>query len=228
MAETDEERIKGMVAEAKRLQKQGENEEALQLLHKAWDESEIESLPRNIAGLISRCEGRILRIMGRYNAASIALKYTAECMRDNLIDYANAIFELFACMHDGDIQISDEEVQETRAALIAAMFSNEAKIEDDIGNMMQNLAWIEQLMENTEKAIIFYKMALAAREEAGDARGYALTQACLVECYVEAKSDWKIIWKYADSALEYFGKIGDTERIEQIHATLDAWGRVAR
>jgi hypothetical protein len=57
------------------------------------------------------------------------------------------------------------------------------------------------------------------REEAEDARGYALTQARLAECYKELGKDTEAR-KHGTSALEYFEKIGDIERIKQVKFAL--------
>ena len=114
--------------------------------------------------------------------------------------------------------ISGAEVRGTKQALIIAMVDDAASTVD-IGNFMQNLAYVEQVKGEINKAILFYEMTLKARETAEDARGYALTQARLAECYKELGEDAKAK-KYGELALKYFKSTGDKERIEQVIAIM--------
>ena len=221
MAETDEERIKAMVDRANQLSKEGNNYEASMILEEALNKATymlpIDAIDRS-KGLVYHYKGRVEQAMGRYELAVESLNWALSYRQNNPVDYAYTMFQLFICKIYGKLPITDEEVEETKMALTAAMAKNAASIAD-IGNMMQNLAYIEQVKGSVEKAITFYKMTLEAREEAGDERGIALTQARLAECYkingqsYEARDS-------ASFALGYFIKTNDKERIKQVEKVL--------
>ncbi len=168
------EEIREIVDEANGLSKKGENEEALQLLREAWDEANFlsESKTKLLKGLICHYEGRVLQAMGKYKDAVESLQYAAGFRKDDLIQLAYTWFQLFICKEYGNIPISGEEVEETKMALIAAMANDAATIKD-IGNMLQNVAYVEQVKGDIKKAILFYKMTLDARRTAHDERGVA-------------------------------------------------------
>lgn len=136
--ETDEERIKAMVEEADQLSKRGENKESLKQLDCAWEETESLSFSVRkdpLRGLICHYRGRVLQAIGRYELAVEELQEAARCRKDNLIDYAYTMFQLFICKTYGNLPISDEEVEETKMALLKAIADDTATIVD-IGNMM--------------------------------------------------------------------------------------------
>ena len=223
MTETDEERIKAMVEEANRLQKVGKYEEALDILFGVSEEVSSffpeGGVKQSLFGLVYHYTGSTLQRMGQYDRAIVALGGAVEFREQDPVAKAYSMFQLFICKQYGELSISDGEVEDTKAALTAAM-ANKAATIADIGNMMQNVAYVEQVKGDTEKAILFYEMTLKPRETAGDARGYALTQARLAECHLKIGSDKEVIWKYAGSALEYFEKTGDVERVKQINTVL--------
>lgn len=211
------EEIKGIVYEANGLSKRGENEEALQLLQGAW--GEVEYLPEGsrtklLKGLICHYEGRVLQTMGKYEDAVESLQYAAGYREDDPIQLAYTCFQMFICKVYGNIQISDEEIEETKMALLKAM-NDDAATTADVGNMMQNVAYIKQVSGDIEKAISFYHMTEVSRRRANDERGLVLTWARLAECYkINDKNELAI--SYGRKAIDYFEGTGDIERIKQI------------
>jgi tetratricopeptide (TPR) repeat protein len=211
--------IKRIVNEANGLSKKGENEEALQLLREAWNETEY--LPAGptalkARGLIYHYQGRVEQAMGRYGDAVVSLEYALGFRKDVPVDYAYTMFQRFICKVYARLPISDAEVKETKMALSTAFVDKEATIMD-VGNFLQDIAYIEQTKRSAEKAILFYRMTETVREEADDKRGLALTQARLAEIY------WKMMegtgplaMSYGRDALGYFEGEGDKERIKQV------------
>ena len=218
----EEKKIREIVDEANRLSKVGKNKEALAQLNMAFDEinllSEVE-IQQSLLGLTWHYQGSTLQRMGRYDIAVAAIEMAIAFREKDPIARAYSVFQLFICKVYGDIAISDEEVKETKMALLRAMTDDAATIAD-IGNMMQNLAYIEQVRGDTEKAILFYDMTLASREMAHDERGRALTYARLAECHKEVGGEDEFAKMYAQRALEYFENTGDKERIEQVKKVL--------
>ena len=217
---TDEERIKAMVEEANRLQKNGKYEEALEQLNKSFDK--INVLPEGqiqqfLLGLTWHYRGSTLQRMGRYDRAVKAIAMAIAFRENDPIARAYSVFQLFICKQYGKIAILDKEVKETKMALLKAMTDDAASIQD-IGNMMQNVAYIEQKNGSVEKAILFYKMTLEAREEALDKRGRALTEARLAEVYWNMAGRGDLAMSFGRRALTYFEKTGDKERIKQVKA----------
>ena len=220
--EMEEKKIREIVDEANGLSKKGENEEALQLLRGCWDETE--SLPFSVRkdplrGLICHYRGRVLQTMGKYEQAVEELQEAEGYRQDNPVDYAYTAFQLFICKEYGKLPISDEEVEATKFVLLEGIVDKAATIAD-IGNFLQNVAYIEQVKGDTEKAILFYDMTLASREMAHDERGRALTYARLAECHKEVGGEDEFAKMYAQRALEYFENTGDKERIEQVKKVL--------
>ena len=213
-----EKEIRRMVEEANRLSKKGEGAGAMDLLDKAWRKVDHVYYfhSKSLKGLICHYIGRVWQSIEEYERVVEELARAIEFRENDPIAKAYSVFQLFICKVYGKLLITDEEVRDTKMALTAAMADKAATIAD-IGNMTQDLAYVEQVRGTTEKAVIFYKMTLAAREEAEDARGYALTQARLAECYKEIGEDAKAK-KYGKSALEYFEKTGDVERVKQVKA----------
>ncbi len=219
--ETDEERIKVMVEEANRFSKEGRNLEALGILEQALNKAKymlpIDAIDRS-NGLVFHYMGRVEQAKGDYKQAVASLGFALGYRKDNSVDYAYTAFQLFICKDYGKLPISDEDVKETKIALSRAMMDHAATFQD-IGNMMQNVAYVEQKKGYIHKAVLFYKMTETIREEADDKRGLALTQARLAEIY------WKMMggtgplaMSYGREALRYFGEINDVERIEQVKA----------
>ena len=224
MTETDEERINKMVDEVNALQKSGKNKEALGLLDKVFKELRamfgptlISATQQFLAGRMWHYRGRVLQAMNQYDEAIDALNTAINLRKNDAVSRAYSVFQKFICKQYGEFPISDEEVEETKLALSIA-WANKAATIADIGNMMQNLAYVEQTKGDTEKAILFYEMTLKSRETAGDARGYALTQARLAEIYWEMKGMGPLAIRHGKSALEYFEKTNDVERIKQVKA----------
>ena len=217
----EEKRIKAMVAEANRLSKTGRNTGALTILekaaHKATYMFPIGAIDRS-KGLIYHYKDRIYQAMGECQKAMTSLEYAIgfRSKSDDPVAKAYSVFQQFICKIYCKLPISEEEVEETKMALTAAMAKKTAAI-SDIGNMMQNLAYVEQIRGDIEKAILFYEMTLKARETAGDGRGYALTQARLAEIYWnDMEGMGSLATEHGMSALEYFEKINDVERIKQV------------
>jgi len=212
------EEIRGLVDEANRLSRKGENEEALQLLRETWNELEYlnERKAELLRGLICHYRGRVLQRMGQYEEAVEELQEAAGYRKDNPIDYAYTMFQLFICKIYGKIPISDKETKETKMALLEAVVDNTASIQD-IGNMMQNIGYIEQVKGSIEKAILFYEMSLRTPQSSVDEHGSTLTKARLAECYKRLAECYKEIGKneiaraYAGAALSYFNISAEKE-----------------
>ena len=220
MAEKDEEKIKAMVDRANQLSKEGNNLEALGILEQARRKATfmlpIDAINRS-EGLVYHYMGRVEQAMGDYKQAVTSLEFAIRLRDNDPVAKASkvySVFQRFICKIYGKLPITDEEVEETKMALTAAMASNAATIAD-IGNMMQNLAYVEQVRGDIEKAILFYEMTLAVREKVYDVRGRALTYARLAECYKEVHRD-VLAKAYAGIALEYFEDTNDVERVEQV------------
>ena len=208
--------IERMIDRANGLSKKGNNNAARQVLDEAWSQTEYlsEDSAESLRGLICHYSGRIFQALGEYETAVRELEEAIRFRENDLVPRAYSVFQLFICKIYGKLPISDEEVEETKAALTAAM-ANKAATFADIGNMMHNLAYIEQVIGSVHRAILFYKMTLESRREAGDKRGYALTEARLAECYKEV-GDNGLAMSHGKSALEYFEITGDVERTKQV------------
>lgn len=214
----DRKEIKKMIDRANGLSEKGNNNAALQALREAWDQADFlpESKSRILKGLICHCEGRILRAMGKYEYAVESLQHAAGYRNDDPIQLAYTWFEMFICKVYGNIPISDEEVEATKMALLKAMSeSDHAASDKDVGNMMQSVAYIEQVKGSAERAILLYEMALAARKKVGDERGEALTYAGISECYKEL-GEKHYAGIYGELALDFFEDTGDIEGIKQM------------
>jgi tetratricopeptide (TPR) repeat protein len=217
---TREQNIKAMVAEANQLSKEGENAKAMDLLIEANRMVVDEYHPHkdSLMGLVCHYKGRLFQSIGAYKEAVEDLERAIEFRKNDLVAKAYSAFQLFICKIYGKLSITDQEVKETKMALGMALADDAASIAD-IGNFLQNIAYIEQVEGSVEKAVAFYKAALVMREEAEDARGYALTQARLAECYKTLGKDTDAK-RHGESALEYFTKTHDTERIKQVESVL--------
>jgi len=218
----EEKKIREIVDEANRLSKVGKNKEALAQLNMAFDEInlllEVE-IQQSLLGLTWHYRGSTLQRMGRYNRAVEAIEMAIAFRKKDPIARAYSVFQLFICKDYGNIPISDKEVEETKVALLKAM-ANDAATIADIGNMMQNVAYIEQVKGNINKAILFYHMTEVSRRKANDERGLALTWARLAECYkIDGNNELAI--SYGEKALDYFEGTSDIERIKQVKKTLD-------
>jgi tetratricopeptide (TPR) repeat protein len=215
-----EEEIREMVAEANGLSRKGENAKAMDLLSEADRMVVNEYHPHkdSLMGLVCHYRGRVFQSISAYEEAVEELERAIEYRENDLIAKAYSVFQRFICKIYGKLSITDQEVEETKMALFAAMANNAASIED-IGNFLQNIAYIEQVKGSVEKAVAFYKMTLVMREEAEDARGYALTQARLAECYKALGNDAEAE-RHGKSALEYFEKTGDIQRVRQVQSAL--------
>ena len=215
---TTKKRIEDMVAEANQLQKNGKHQEALEQLGLAM--AEIDLLPDgeikdSLLGLALHYRGSTLQRMGRYGNAVEALIRAIEVRENDPIAKAYSVFQLFICKIYGKFLMSDKEIEETKMALTAAMANNAATIAD-IGNFLQNIAYVEQVKGDINKAVTFYKMTLEARKEADDERGIALTWARLAEIYWDIDGKGLLAIRHGKSALEYFQKRGDVDRIKQV------------
>jgi len=216
--EAEEERIKAMVKGANQLSKIGKNKEALELLDRAFANAQF--LPdsekkQSLQGLICHYTGRIWQAMGRYEAAAHELQCSIDFRKNDSVACTYSVFQLFICKVYGNIPISDKEVEETKLALLKGTVDKSATIAD-IGNFLQNLAYVEQVKGDTNKAILFYKTTLTVREEAQDERGLALTKARLAEVYWKIEGGGPLAISYGKEALEFFKRTGDIERIGQV------------
>ena len=217
------EEIKGMVNEANRFQKEGEYEEALEQLNKAFDKINLlpeDQIQQFLLGLTWHYRGSTLQRMGRYDKAVEAIAMAIAFREKDLIARAYSMFQLFICKVYGNIPISDKEVKETKMALSRAFVDKAATI-IDVGNFLQNIAYIEQTKGDIEKAISFYCATEVIRLKASDMRGLALTWARLAECYkIDGKNE--LAMSYGEKAINYFEVTGDVERIKQVE---DIFGR---
>lgn len=215
----ESEKVREMVNEAAKLQRKGEWEEGLKLLREA--EKRTESLSENEAkplkGLIWHYRGRIAQAMGQYNEAVARLEDAILIRKGDPIGYGYSVFQLFICKDYAGYPISLLEIDGTKRALLEMV--DASKNPQEIGDVSQNLAYIEQRKGDIEKAIWFYQVAETFRGIANDQRGFALTWARLGECYERINQEQKAR-EYAEKALGFFKEVGDIERIAQVEAVL--------
>jgi tetratricopeptide (TPR) repeat protein len=218
------EEIKEIIDKAKGFSERGHNLAALQLLQEALDEANFWSLSDKEVwmrkGLIYHCRGIIERAMGDYEEAFVSLQFACGFRHsaNDTIGYAYSAFQLLRCKEYGKLPITDQEIEETKKALFAAMANSAASIAD-IGNMLQNLAYVEQVRGDIEKAIFFYEMVLGARRKAKDQQAIAFVSLRLAECY-KANGQSYEARDSASFALGYFLSIDDEERIEEAKKVL--------
>ena len=209
------EKVKKLADQAAQLQRIGKGEKGLQLLSKAVEE--INSFPKDkvkfFMGLIRHREGRILQAMKKYPEAVVKIQEAIEFRKDDPIQYAYSMFQLFICKTEGKILITDEEVEETRKALWKMLdITGDLK---EAGDAWHNLGFIDAEQGDVLAAIQRSLRALGYRIKAKDERGIALTCARLGE-YYKIKGDDREAEKYGRKALEYFEAEGDIERIRQV------------
>lgn len=90
-----------------------------------------------------------------------------------------------------------------------------------LGNLWQNVAFCYQMESNFSEALSGYGYVLELREQVGDARGRAMTQARIAECQLDlgCLEDAK---RVAQETLAFFREIYDRNRIAQVEQTLQA------
>ena len=209
--------VREMIDEAVQLQRKGEWERGLQLLQEAEGKtiSLSESEAKPLLGLIRHYQGRILQAMGRYHEAESKLLEAIELRKGDPIGYGYSKFQLFICRDYGGYVFPAVEIKETKTALCEWIVASQDPRE--IGDALQNLAYVEQRQGDIRKALGLYHVAETFREIANDERGLALTWARLGECYVEQKiGDYEKAKEYGERALWYFKEKNDIERIQQV------------
>jgi tetratricopeptide (TPR) repeat protein len=216
-----EEEIKKMVDKAKELSKRGHNKAAIQLLREAW--YEVKGLPagraRPLKGSIRHYQGIAEQAMGQHGRAVKELEYALGYRKDSTVDYAYIMFQLFDCKVDGDIPITDEEVEETKMALGMALV-DDAATNADIGNFLLDISYIEQTRGNVDKAIVFYTTVLGVQQKVNDNRKIALAQIGLAECNLELGEKY-FANVYANQALRFFLTENDKKGTERVRNVLE-------
>ena len=185
--------LRESIDQAVRWQRQGEWEKALGELQRI--EGETRLLPKEEAmpllRLIRHYEGRFLQAAGEHLRAEEKLQMAKEIAIElgDPVGLGYSTFQWFINRDYGGIFLSPEELRETKKALWGWM--DATKNPRDLGDVFQNLAYIEQRKGDIEKAIWFYQVAEAFRGIANDQRGFALTWARLGECYKEIGNETK-------------------------------------
>ncbi|MBI4138069.1 MAG: tetratricopeptide repeat protein [Candidatus Wildermuthbacteria bacterium] len=87
------------------------------------------------------------------------------------------------------------------------------------GNLRQNLAFCIQQDGRHGEALELYREVLLFRQQAGDNRGYAMTQSRMAECLLNL-GHLREANEVAHRALLYFESIGDLNRIAQVRYTI--------
>jgi len=211
----ESEEIKKMINQALDLQRKGEWEKGLKLLQEA--EGKTKLLPENeskpLMGQIRHTESRILQAMGKHIEADQKYREAKEIRREDLIQFGYTVFQIFLNKEYAGIPIKSYEIKETKVAIW--QWADAIKNPKELGDVFQNLAYIEQKQGDIKKAIWLYQVAEVFRGIANDKRGFGLTWARLGECYRQIGEDQKA-QEYGKKALKYFEEIGDSERIRQV------------
>ena len=207
--ECEIEKIKKILLE---LKCQGKYNEALKLLQEA-EENLPEDESKPLMGWIRHMEGRILQATGKHLEADHKYREAMELRRKDPVQFGYTVFQRFINKDYAGITPEPKEVKETKIAIW--QWADAAKDPKELGDVFQNLAYIEQKQGDIKKAIWFYKVAEVFRRIANDERGFALTWARLGECYRQLKEGQKAK-EYGRKALKYFEKVGDVERIKQV------------
>lgn len=209
------EKIKETVNRATELQRKGLGSQGVQLLEEA--EREVKSLPENklrfLMGMIRHQEGRIFQSLGDYQMAVTKLQEAIKLRKDDPIQRAYSMFQLYICKTYGKILITDEEIAETKKALwMVINVSGDLK---EVGDAYHNLGFIHAEQGDMTGAVRYSLRALGFKKEAKDERGIALIWARLGE-YFRKTGDNQKAEDYGKKALGYFEKTGDIERIQQV------------
>jgi len=214
-------KVKEIVNQAVEFQRKGKGEEALRLI----TEAELKAIgflgsgalgnedTKSLIGLIRHCEGRILQAMGKYDEAEEKFRNALELRKDDPVGYGYSKFQLFILKDYAGMSISPREVRDTK--MVIWEWADATKDPRELGDVFQNLAYIEQRRGDVQKAIWFYQVAEVFRGIASDQRGFALTSARLGECYAKIGEIEKAR-EYGEKALKYFEERGDIERIQQV------------
>lgn len=209
-------KLEEVVNQSLKLSRKGQSEEGLRLL--ADFAEEIKSLPekeiRPLMGTICHTEGRVLQSMGKYHSAVSKLQEAIELRKDDPIQRAYSMFQLFICKTYGKILITDKEIAETKKALWRVI--NASGDLKEVGDAYHNLGFIHAEDGDMIGAIQYSLRALGFKKEAKDERGIALIWARLGEYYRKIGDNQKVYEYYGKKALKYFEETEDIERIRQI------------
>lgn len=211
----ESEEIKKMINQALDLQRKGEWEKGLKLLREA--EEKTKNLPKDesnpLMGQIRHMEGRILQATGKHIEADQKYREAKEFRRKDPVQLGYTVFQIFINKDYAGIPILPDEVKEIKILLWG--WADATKNPKELGDVFQNLAYIEQKQGDIKKAIWLYQVAEVFRGIADDQRGLGLTWARLGECYREIGEEQKAR-EYGEKSLKYFEKVGDPERIRQV------------
>jgi len=203
------------------LRNRGEYEAAIAQINQAIQEAGGGEL----LGRLLHDRGTTLQGASRFDEALVSLRaaYLVRRAAGDAIGASYSAFQIPMCRNLAGDPHDDllEEFRQAKNILSQILSEEAAKIEvAHEGNLRQNLAFCLQREGEHESALEMYNEVLSLREQADDQRGYAMTQARIAECLLglgrldEAEST-------AQAALEYFEKIQDQNRIQQLRSTLE-------
>lgn len=165
--------------------------------------------------------GVTLQNIGKDYKAALSCIWCAIAYRQAIRDsfgLAYSYFQIPMCRLASGEKFADvmpDIIKARRAIVIAISLARRKDNFKVLGDMYHNLAYIYQVEEDCNNALVTYGEALDYRRISQDERGTGLTLVRLAECYQKI-GNGKCAKSSAEEALKIFQKIGDMSRVYQV------------